>query len=29
VLTADEVADDAGHAADATAPVDTGEPVTS
>ncbi|MEZ3178403.1 MarP family serine protease [Streptomyces pimonensis] len=29
VLTADEVADDAGRAADATAPVDTGEPVTS
>ncbi|MFD7691247.1 MarP family serine protease [Streptomyces sp. NPDC059781] len=29
VLTADEVADDAERAADATAPVDTGEPVTS
>ncbi|KOT33503.1 serine protease [Streptomyces caelestis] len=29
VLTADEVAGDAGRAADATAPVDTGEPVTS
>jgi len=29
VLTADEVADEAGRAADATAPVDTGEPVTS
>ncbi|MFC8368602.1 MULTISPECIES: MarP family serine protease [unclassified Streptomyces] len=29
VLTADEVADEAERAADATAPVDTGEPVTS
>lgn len=29
VLTADEVAEDAERAADATAPVDTGEPVTS
>ena len=29
VLTADEVADDAERAADVTAPVDTGEPVTS